>query len=76
MSWSFRIVPFQYPQGFFFFCNFRNLALGFFRLGKLVWQTPKLGNLLWCTICHFWSIKNKLAITHTIVIKLKENVTM
>ena len=27
-------------------------------------------------LCHFWSIKNKLAISHTIAIKLKENVTM
>ena len=27
-------------------------------------------------LSHFWSIKNKLAITHTIAIKLKDNVTM
>ena len=29
-----------------FFCNFEKGPLGPLRLGKLAWQTPKLGNLL------------------------------
>ena len=53
------------------FLQFWEGALGRFRLGKIAWKTPKLGNL-----CHFYQLKNKLAITHTIAIKLKENITM
>ena len=49
-----------------------------FQIGKsrMVYHTTKLGNQLYgsAQLCHFWSIKNKLAITHTIAIKLKENV--
>ena len=56
------------PQGFFL--QFWKGALGPFRLG-INWEICYNTQLR-----HFWSIKNKLAITHTIVIELKENITM
>ena len=55
-------AKFQYSSSICrdFFLQFWEGVLGPFSLGKLAWQTPKLGNLL----------------THTIAIKSKENVTM
>ena len=54
-------------QGYFW--QFWEGAIGPFRLGKLAWLTPKLGNFLNGI---FGQFTNKLAITHTITIKLKE----
>ena len=60
----------------FFFCNF-----GKGPEGLSDWEKQRGKPLNWeicynsAQSCHFLSIKNKLAITHTIDIKLKENIT-
>ena len=56
------------------FLQFWEVAVVPFRLLKLARQTWEI--CLSTQLCHFWSIKNKIAITHTFAIKLKDNVTM
>ena len=60
-----------------FFLQSSEGGLGPFRLGKLAWQTPKLGKFV-IHVVHNYVIFGQyfLPITHTIAIKFKENFTM
>ena len=53
-----------------FFCNFGKGPLGLSD-GKISTVNPLIGKFVIVQVRHFWSIKNKLTITHTIAIKLK-----